>query len=36
MALLNNSELHQDKNGIDESLRSAKCEAKNAFEHQNG
>jgi len=29
-------ELHQDKNGIDESLHSAQREAKDAFEHQNG
>lgn len=29
-------ELHQGKNGINESLRSAQREAKDAFAHQNG
>lgn len=29
-------ELHQDKNGINESLHGAQREAKNALQHQNG
>mgnify|MGYP003362440725 CR=1 FL=1 len=29
-------ELHQGKNGVSKSLRSAQREAKNAFEHQYG